>query len=122
MSTLPGNTSPLQTSFEITSPFSSSSRTYPQQATGNLLATDSTIGSVGADPAQEQRYLEICINTRQYTKTLCEIDLKDIKSDGELFLRIRSEYFRLRKPRSNLWLLKPSGIHFVKVNLQVKSG
>ncbi|KAE9363247.1 hypothetical protein N431DRAFT_304534, partial [Stipitochalara longipes BDJ] len=58
--------------------------------------------------------LEICINVGKYTKTLCEIELKDIRSDEALFARIRKDYFRIRTHRSTFWLLKPSGVHFVK--------
>jgi hypothetical protein len=60
-------------------------------------------------------YLELCINTGEYTKKLSEIDLVHVGCDGELFRRIRSEYLRLRSFRSKIWLLKPSGVHFVKV-------
>ncbi|KAE9376187.1 hypothetical protein N431DRAFT_334440, partial [Stipitochalara longipes BDJ] len=59
-------------------------------------------------------YLELCINTGEYTKTLSEIDLRDVGCDGELFHRIRKDYCRLRGLRSRFWLLKPSAVHFVR--------
>jgi hypothetical protein len=67
------------------------------------------------------QYFELCINTGEYTKTLAEINLQKVGCDGELFKRIRSEYTRLRRFRSRFWLLKPSGVHFVRVSSSLHS-
>jgi hypothetical protein len=64
-----------------------------------------------------QSYLELCINTGEYTKTLREIDLRNVGCDGELFKEIRNEYYRARNFKSRFRLLKPSGVHFVRVSI-----
>lgn len=71
--------------------------------------------AMGTSASPGKSYLELCINAGEYTKTLSEIDLVHAGCDGELFRKIRSEYLRLRSFRSKIWLLKPSGVHFVKV-------
>ena len=68
----------------------------------------------GSQEYQNRSFLELCLNTGKCAKTLCEIDLSNITSDGQLFDRIRSDYYGIRKLRFSLRLLKPSGIHFVK--------
>lgn len=90
----------------------------------SLPRSASSASSLSSDLAPyvpTQSYLEVCINTGEYTKTLSEIDLRDVGCDGELFRRIRSEYRRLRGFRSRFWLLKPSGVHFVRVSKSASS-
>jgi hypothetical protein len=89
-------------------------------STSSLLVPDPSTNSFSSQGTQDQGYLELCINTGQYTKTLEEIDLKDVGSDRDLFEKIRSKYFSLRKFRSHLWLLKPVGVHFVKASLEMQ--
>jgi hypothetical protein len=98
----------------------SSSNQGSTGSTSSSLAPGPSTNSFSPQGTQRQSYLELCINTGQYTKTLSEIDLRDIRSDSDLFGRIRGEYFRLRKFRSYLWLLKPVGIHFVKAGLEMQ--
>ena len=38
------------------------------------------------------RYLEICINTGNYIKTLGELDITNVSSDGDLFRKIADIY------------------------------
>ncbi|KAH8762774.1 hypothetical protein BGZ57DRAFT_570971 [Hyaloscypha finlandica] len=54
----------------------------------------------------------------QYPKTLGEIDLRGVGCDGELFKRIRSEYYRLQSFKTRIWLMRPAADHFVKVSSQ----
>lgn len=69
----------------------------------------------------EESYLEVCINTGEYTKILSEIDLRHIRCDGTLFKTLRKEYFQHRGFRSKFWLLKPSRVDFVRVRIPVPS-
>ena len=116
MSTLSSAPSPSQANFANRTPSSSSNQSNTGSTSSTLLEPGSSVGSFSSQGTQNQSYLELCVNTGPYGKTLSEIDLINIRCDGELFKRIRSEYFRLRKFRFNLWLLKPSGIHFVKAS------
>ena len=130
MKLLPRTPSPSSQPKYIDKPSPSSSSTSSSLLNkSNTGSTSSTLVGSGSSPGpinphqpQVQSYLELCISTGQYTKTLSEIDLTNISCDGELFQRIRSEYFRLRKFRFYLWLLKPSGIHFVKASPYIHPG
>jgi hypothetical protein len=119
MNTLSSIPSPPQGYLPNKTPPSSSNQ-GSTGSTSSLLTPGPRANSFGSQGTQNQGYLELCINTGQYTKTLKEISLKDIRSDSDLFERIRGEYFRLRKFRSHLWLLKPVGIHFVKASLETQ--
>ncbi|PMD29266.1 hypothetical protein L207DRAFT_261797 [Hyaloscypha variabilis F] len=116
MNTLTPNRSP--SSYTNIDSVSSSSQTVPALAAANRSALGPTPHLVNHDWAHTGTHLEICINKSQYTKTLCEIDLRDINSDGELFAKIKNEYFSRRKPSSSLYLRKPTGIDFVKFALE----
>jgi hypothetical protein len=94
----------------------SSNPVYSHEALAVNLSSASSSGSASSDTNSQESFLEICIGTSKYAKTLCEIELKDIQSDEELFTRLRKEYFAIRKPRSMFWLLKPSGVHYVKAS------
>jgi hypothetical protein len=119
MNTLPSIPSPPQA--DLTNRTSTSSSNQGSTgSTSSLFSLGPTANSFSPQGTQRQSYLELCINTGQYTKTLSEIDLKNIKSDSDLFERIRSKYFGLRKFRSHLWLLKPVGIHFVKASSEIQ--
>ena len=81
------------------------------------------------------RYLELCVNTGRYTRTLGEIDITAVDSDGELFEKIAEMYYRQRAGRgcfsvqlpwkmwqSSIWpicaLVIPSSVIFRKVSCQ----
>jgi hypothetical protein len=115
LSTFPTNDSRLQPSISSRATFSSLAQSTATLSTLTSITSDSSVNVPSTDLPRNQSYLELCIKTSQRTKIIFEIDLKDIKTNMELWARIRREYFRLRKPRSNLWFLKPSGIEFVKV-------
>jgi hypothetical protein len=91
---------------------SSSSSQFSSGSTA-IGSSSSSVNEIPSNP--NQSYLKLCINTGEYTKSLSEIDLRDIGCDGDLFKKICSEYSRLRGFRSRLWLLKPSAVHFVRV-------
>lgn len=116
MSTLSSIPSTQQVDFANRAPSSTSTQSSTSSTSSTFFGPGSSASSFGSQGTQTKSYLELCVNTGQYTKTLSEIDLRNIRCDEELFERIRSEYFRLRKFRFNRWLLKPSGIHFVKAS------
>ncbi|OCL02886.1 hypothetical protein AOQ84DRAFT_348486 [Glonium stellatum] len=65
-----------------------------------------------------QKFLEVCINTGQYTVSLGEINVSDIKSDGQLFEKINQRYHEMRGSHIRRILRKPVDIHFVRFSLQ----
>ncbi|CZR54791.1 uncharacterized protein PAC_04675 [Phialocephala subalpina] len=67
----------------------SSSSTQPSGSSSTTLLgfVSSSSTSIISHPLN-QAYFEVCINTGEYTKTLSEIDLRDVVCDGELFKRI----------------------------------
>jgi hypothetical protein len=95
---------------------SSSTDSSSGSSLSTLLGSTSSMTSNLSSNFSRQSYLELCINTGEYTKTLREIDLRSVGCDGELFKEIRNEYSRARNFKSRFWLLKPSGVHFVRVS------
>jgi hypothetical protein len=73
--------------------------------------------SVTANNDLDLSFLELCVNTGPYIKSLAEIDTASISTDGTLFKALRKQYLRLRGFRSRFWLLKPAAISFVRVSL-----
>ena len=63
----------------------------------------------------QPKYLELCINTGQYSTSLGEIDLSHVKSDGELFLKIWERYREMRPFRLRRIFSQPVDVHFVRV-------
>lgn len=101
---------PSRTSFDSTDSSSGASLS-------TLLGSTSSMSSNLSSTFPRKSYLELCINTGEYTKTLREIDLRNVGCDGELFKEIRNEYSRARNFKSSFWLLRPSGVHFVRVSI-----
>jgi hypothetical protein len=96
---------------------SSSTDSSSGSSLSTLLGSTSSMAGTLSSNFSRQSYLELCINTGEYTKTLREIDLRNVGCDGELFKEIRNEYYRARNFKSRFWLLKPSGVHFVRVSI-----
>jgi hypothetical protein len=96
---------------------SSSTDSSSGSSLSTLLGSTSSMTSNLGSTLSRQSYLELCINTGEYTKTLREIDLRNVGCDGELFKEIRNEYSQARNFKSRFWLLKPSGVHFVRVSI-----
>lgn len=53
------------------------------------------------------RYLELCINTGSYVKTLAEIDISNVNSDGELFQKLANVYHHKRNTKLSIHLKIP---------------
>lgn len=75
--------------------------------------------------SQSCKYLELCVNTGEFHKTLAEITISAqsstkcsaITTDGELFKAIKDQYLRVRGFRAqHFFLLKPTAVQFVKVS------
>jgi hypothetical protein len=64
---------------------------------------------------RDQRYFELCVNYGKHRRKLGEIDIKDIRSDGEFFRLIRNTYVRMRGPKLSLFL-EPKGIRYIRVS------
>ena len=87
--------------------------------TSNNVQLSPQVGCKTSPTGQGQptkpKYLELCINTGQYSTSLGEIDLSHVKSDGELFIKIRERYREMRPFRLRRIFSKPVDVHFVRV-------
>ena len=90
-------------------------RTNHLQDSAPLGSQPAIAASSGGTPSSS--FLELCVNTGAHLKTLGEIDLTNVSTDGVLFRAIRERYIALRGFRSKLWLLKPTTVSFVRVRL-----
>ncbi|KAF4631776.1 hypothetical protein G7Y89_g6358 [Cudoniella acicularis] len=75
----------------------------------------STLASPAPSPQLSQpKYLALCVNTSGIYKTLAEIEVSAVKSDGQLFHLIKEAYRDIRGFRTKLnFLIKPIEIQFV---------
>lgn len=71
--------------------------------------------------AQRPAFLELCVNTGEFTISLGEINITDVKGDIELFAKIRRRYRELRGTGWRRMLLKPVDVHFVRVSINFSS-
>ncbi|SPO06948.1 uncharacterized protein DNG_09642, partial [Cephalotrichum gorgonifer] len=72
----------------------------------------------GRNPDLPKRFLELCVNTGEFQKQLAEIDVSSVRSDGQLFDRIRERYREVRSFRVKYFLLKPVDVHFVHFSVE----
>ena len=63
-----------------------------------------------------KKYLELCVNTGEFQRSLGEIEITNVKNDHELFKLVRRKYEELRAYRVKFFLLKAVDVHFVQVN------
>lgn len=66
-------------------------------------------------------FLELCVNTGKFLKSLGEIDVTSINTDGDFFDTVKAHYLRLRGFRARFWLLKPISVSYVRVSLSSHS-
>ena len=97
--------------------------------------------SLSARTAAEPRYLELCVNTGEFKRSVSETNLSCVASNGELFELISMNYYKTRGTRGFLQLrapnilsqcwgrnrlrwsfLKPTSIIFRKVSYLLESG
>lgn len=62
-------------------------------------------------------FLELCVNAGKLLKSLGEIDVSSISTDGDFFSTVKAHYLRLRSFRARFWLLKPVTVSYVRVSL-----
>lgn len=119
--------SSLDTSVDETSTNSSSdseqSQTNPHHMTSRSSSSSRTTLSTGSTDASSvdaipPKFLALCVNTGGMYKTLAELDMSRINSDGEAFSQMKKSYLQYRGVRSRLhFLVKPVTIEFVRVSL-----
>ncbi len=63
--------------------------------------------SMSTQTAAEPRYLELCVNTGEFKRSVSETNLSCVASDGELFELISMNYYRTRATRGFLRLQAP---------------
>lgn len=107
---LTGNSSQISTTQPGPAPRRHSSNT-PQP----LIGTDSTAST--AVTLSNSKFFELCVNSGKFLKTLGEIDVSSIDTDGKFFSIVKAHYLRLRSFRSRFWLLKPVNVSYVRVSL-----
>lgn len=90
--------------------FSSPAPSFSQSSTMQMSSVTTSDDML---TSSRESYLEVCINTGEYTMTLSEINLQSIRCDGELFKNIQKECLRLRAFHFRFRLLRPSGVVFV---------
>lgn len=90
----------------------------PGLPSSNTPQTPISAGStVTTAPTPSNRmFFELCVNSGKYLKTLGEIDVSSINTDGEFFSAVKAHYLRLRSFRSRFWLLKPVNVSYVRVS------
>ena len=71
------------------------------------------------DAGQKPAFLELCINTGEFSVSLGELDVREITSDGALFQKIWAKYREIRGFRMRMVYLKPCEIQFVYVSYAI---
>lgn len=66
-------------------------------------------------------FLELCVNAGKLLKSLGEIDISSINTDGDFFSTVKAHYLQLRSFRARFWLLKPVTVSYVRVSLPFHS-
>ncbi|KAL7953700.1 hypothetical protein V8C34DRAFT_296259 [Trichoderma compactum] len=94
---------------------SSSSRTDSSKISLSTGSTDAS--SIDVDVILP-KFLALCVNTGGMYKTLAELDMSRINSDGEAFSQMKKAYLQYRGVRSRLhFLVKPVTVEFVRFTL-----
>ncbi|KFZ13622.1 hypothetical protein V501_03613 [Pseudogymnoascus sp. VKM F-4519 (FW-2642)] len=81
-----------------------------------LIRTCYTASTVLA--RSNNKFLELCVNSGKFLKTLGEIDVSSVNTDGEFFSTVREHYLRLRSFRARFWLLKPVSVSYVRFSVE----
>ena len=87
------------------------------QSSGQATAPkDRLLGSPAGGQQPGRKYIELCVNTGEFQKSLGEIEVTNAKCDSDIFHLVRDKYKEVRGFRSRFFLLKPIDVHFVQVN------
>jgi len=103
----------------LNSPDMTNRTIHQLQSSASLDSTLSMAASSGG--TFNPSFLELCVNTGAHVKTLGEIDLTIVSTDGAMFRAIKERYLALRGFRSKFWLLKPTAVSFVRVRPKTPS-
>ncbi|KAK3381859.1 hypothetical protein B0H63DRAFT_511578 [Podospora didyma] len=76
------------------------------------------LGIIDVRMPNSKRFLELCVNTGEFQCQLAEIDISDVKDDGQLFCNIQERYVAARSFRVKYFFIKPIDIHFVQFSLE----
>ena len=101
--------SPTSTSSETSNRLSSAATTAPtsisdaEEGDLSIAVTDGNEDLPSLTPVKP-RFLELCVDSGRYSKTVGEVNLTYIKSDGELFQLIVNVY---KHERANRGLIRP---------------
>lgn len=98
-------------------------RTNPRHMISRSSSTRTALSTTSTDASSidivESKFLALCINTGSIYKTLAELDMSRINSDGEAFSQMKKAYIQYRGVRSRLrFLIKPVTVEFVRVSLE----
>ena len=84
--------------------------------TGSMMLTSC---SMPPSPVPSNRkFLELCVNTGKFHKSLCEIDITNINCDRDLFTLTKQRYEAVRGHRSRFFLLEPTAVEWVHFSLE----
>ncbi|KAL7790666.1 hypothetical protein V8C43DRAFT_285140 [Trichoderma afarasin] len=90
----------------------SSSSSRASSSTGSTNASSVDVNVIPS------KFLALCVNTGGMYKTLAELDMSRINSDGEAFSQMKKAYLQYRGVRSRLhFLVKPVTVEFVRFTL-----
>ena len=64
------------------------------------------------------KFLEVCINTGKWHRSLGEIDITRVSCDRELFALIKQRYDEVRGHRTKLFFLEPAKVEWVQFSLE----
>jgi hypothetical protein len=101
-------------------PASSLNQIGPTSANDSLSKLQSSSQTISVTASQttarNRRFFELCVNTGEIDICLGEIDITNVRSDGELFKKIYERYKDLRGYRIRRIFLKPVDVHFIHVS------
>lgn len=65
-----------------------------------------------------RKFLELCVNTGKFHKSLGEIDITNVNCDRDLFTLTKQRYAEVRGHRSRFFLLEPTAVEWVQFSLE----
>ncbi|MCJ1403746.1 hypothetical protein MMC11_006969 [Xylographa trunciseda] len=64
------------------------------------------------------KFVEVCVNTGKWQKSLGEIDITNVNCDRDLFAMIKQRYDDIRAHRAKLFFLEPARVAWVQFSLE----
>ena len=92
---------------------------WQTQVSHRLQKTAPTACSIQPPPGPRiRKYLELCVNTGKFHKSLGEIDITLVNCDRDLFALTKQRYNEVRGHRIKFSLLEPVAIEWVQFSLE----